>query len=1192
VSAPTNPPSVRPTGGFTWGALLTLLVMGALPPPALAATPTIQIAEYPLTVAVPAHPQVMLAVGNSQSMDGDLSGAIWTGTGGLGASYAGLNATSSPVNYTVPAGFTAPVTSTAAGGSAPYTVTTGGVEYDNSASRLNVAKAGLTSILSGFLADADFGLMEYQTGGNGLYTTWVYYMSQSGGFTFTNAPVAGGNYVPNPCYNIPLDNANPVDSSCKSLQGYNARYTNIATSQWMAIQDTSDEPSISDVLYAGGLSPVFIQYNGPIPVNPFTSYSLGQYNAYQVEECYYNTLPSQGFEFCETPTNAGYVPYSQEVMNAERGFGYYTTQQTSTPGSTTSWPPLVPMTTAGQAPTQASINTVVAQFQTYLNSETNQTGTAEIKAQATQSPIAGLLKAAQDYYVAKNPPTSNGCTANRYVVLVTDGLPTEDLAGNAWPPLGSTAAAGWSVTATFNVNGSLAATNSQALTDTITTLAALKAANIKTFIIALGAGVANSSSIVGQTLTSMAVAGGSNTYYSAQSVTQLNSAMQQILATILAETAATSASSVNSTGINTKSVAYQGKFTTSDTYQDWTGNLLAFPINPTTGQINTTLTSALWAAQAQLDAQSWDTGRLIATWNPVTSAGTAFRWDSSNPNLGIGSGTALGGALETFAPDTSGSDVLQFLRGSNAQEQRNGGQFRNRTHKLADIVDSAPLYIGGPGGPWQQASYFAFEAMYANRQPMIYIGANDGMLHAFNATTGNETFAYVPNGVWSDLIKLTNPYYNEQHWFFVDGSPNAADVQFADNSWHTVLLGSESAGGSSIFALDVTNPTNFTNEASVASEVLWEFTDGNMGLSYSAPIAVYTAAGFAVIFGNGYNSPTGQPYLYVLSPQTGAIISKINLCGAVPSACNASLPNGLSSVTSMNTSGLLSTPSNVLYAGDLQGNLWRVNISNVNPALWTVSVLFQARDSLGNPQPITVPPAVTLNPLAPQLAGTMVYFGTGQFLSIADLSNTKVQTIYGIFDSGGAPATPLLRSSLVQQTMTNVTGTTTGGATVALRELSGNTVALPSKHGWYADLSLASGERDVTAPALFNGTLQVVTYQPNPNPCTSGGNSWYMVFNYATGGATTVPQFDWNGNTSVTNADLVAGQTVAGISLGTAYSAAPKLVTGVNGALAYTTSGAGEQPNGTCTAIAGTSSCIPGWANSDSQARGAWQEIR
>jgi type IV pilus assembly protein PilY1 len=1189
--------SRRPAGAFVSGAVLTALALGAVPVPVLAAVPTIPIAQYPLTVAVPAHPQVLLAVGNSQSMDGDLSGAIWTGSGGLGAGFTGLNASGSPVNYVVPAGFTAPLTNTAAGGSTAYTVTTGGTQYDNSASRLNVAKAGITSILNGFLPAADFGLIDYQTSGNNALSTWVYYMSQPGGFTFTNVRLAGTTYVANPCYQIPLDNVNSVDSSCKSLA---TRYANINTFQWMAIQDSSDEPSISDVLYAGGLSPVFVQFNGPFPANPFTNFTLGQYNNGGVGECYNATLPSQGFTFCETPTNAGFVPYSAEVMNIQRGFGFYTFGESAKPGNATSWPPLIPMTTAGQSPTQASINNVVASFAPYLAPETNRVNTPEIKAQATQSAIAGLLVAAQDYYAAVNPASSNGCPPNRYVVLVTDGLPTMDLNGLAWPPLGSAAATGWNVTASFNADGSFASTNSQALTDTINTLTTLNNTNkIKTYIIALGAGVADSTGIVGKTLTSMAIAGGSNTYYSAQSAAQLNSAMSQILAKILAETAATSAASVNSTGINTKSVAFQGKFTTADTQQDWTGNLLAFRINSTTGQINTSNAAALWSAQTQLDAQYWDTGRLIATWDPVARAGIPFRWNpSATATSGIAPSTALGTALQNFPADTNGQDVLNFLRGSNAQERLSGGQFRDRTHKLGDIVDSAPLYIAGPSGPWQQASYFAFEKKWANRPPLVYVGANDGMLHAFdattgNATSGNEIFAFIPNGVWNNLTKLANPYYNGQHWFYVDGSPNAADVQFSsDQSWHTLLLGSESGGGSSIFALDVTNPAAFVSEAAVASAALWEFTDGNMGLSYSSPIAVSTAAGFAIMFGNGYDSPTGQPYLYALNPQTGAVMAKMNLCTSAPSACNGGLPNGLSSITSVNTSGLLSTASNIIYAGDLQGNLWRVDISSANPSSWTAAVLFQARDPSGNAQPITVAPAVSLNPLAPTLTGTMVYFGTGQFLSVADLGNSQVQTIYGVFDSGTAPASPLLRASLQQQTMSNTSGVNSGGVTVALRQLSNNSVLLPSKKGWYVDLTLLSGERDITDPTIFNGTVQLTTYQPNPSPCTSGGNSYLMVFNYATGGATTMPQFDWAGNNNVGSADVLPNGTVAGVSLGTSYASAPKMVTGLGGARAYTTSGAGETNTGNCNLIAGTTSCIPAWANADNNARGAWQEIR
>jgi type IV pilus assembly protein PilY1 len=660
---------------------------------------------------------------------------------------------------------------------------------------------------------------------------------------------------------------------------------------------------------------------------------------------------------------------------------------------------------------------------------------------------------------------------------------------------------------------------------------------------------------------------------------------------------------VNSTGINTKSVAYQGKFTTSDLDQDWTGDLLAFPINSQTGVINTTLSAALWSAQAQLDLETWfagapEVGRNIVTWDPVAMAGTPFQWNpSTTTTTGIAVSTTLGQALETFPADTNGQDVLQFLRGSRALEQQNGGQFRNRSHKLGDIVDSAPIYIGGPAGPWQVGSYLSFQATYANRKPMVYVGANDGMLHAFDAANGNELFAYIPKGVYNNLELLANPYYNSVHHFYVDGSPQAADVQFASNgSWHTLLVGGEGAGGNSIYAIDVSNPGAFTSEALVSQAVLWDFSDANMGLSYSMPIAVSTAAGYAIMFGNGYDSPTGTPYLYALNPQSGAIMAKINLCGAVPTACNLSAANGLSSVAAMNTSGLLSQPSNVLYAGDLQGNLWRVDISNANPAAWTVSVLFQARDGLGNAQPITVTPALSLNPLIPALKGTMVYFATGQFLSVADLGNTQTQTVYGVFDSGTPLASPLTRANLTQQTMSSVSVTTTAGFSTVIRLLSSNPVVLPSSKGWYVDLSLDPGERVVTDPSLFNGTLQLTTYQPNPNPCVAGGEAYYMVFNYATGGATTVPQFDWNGNSSVTSADRYLGNTVAGVSLGTAYAAAPKLITGAGGAVAYTTTGSGENTSGAtagqCTAIPGTTSCIPAWTNSDSNAHGAWQEIR
>ena len=149
--------------------------------------------------------------------------------------------------------------------------------------------------------------------------------------------------------------------------------------------------------------------------------------------------------------------------------------------------------------------------------------------------------------------------------------------------------------------------------------------------------------------------------------------------------------------------------------------------------------------------------------------------------------------------------------------------------------------------------------MLANtsRPPMLYVGANDGMLHALNATTGAEQFAFIPNGVFSNLYNLTAPLYNQNHLFFVDGSPQSGDVQFSDSSWHTILVGGENGGGKTIYALDVTTPASTITENLVASSALWEFTDVDMGLSYSQPqigqinTSSGTSASFAVFFGNG-----------------------------------------------------------------------------------------------------------------------------------------------------------------------------------------------------------------------------------------------------------------------------------------------------------------------------------------------------
>ncbi|BAP89508.1 putative type 4 fimbrial biogenesis protein PilY1 [Burkholderiales bacterium GJ-E10] len=1148
---------------------LSLMFLGRLPvPDALAAGTALTISPVPLTVTMPSHPQVLIAIGNSQSMDGDLSGAIMTGSGVLPSALSSLTVPNpspvnycappsgfltpaSPVEFCVPSGFTPPVQAADASGQAPYTVNQSGTLLDNSASRLNVAKAGISAILNAYMQNTNFALEEYSTSNTSLYDTWVYYMSPSnGGFEFTSTQVAGSRYVANPCYGY-LSASSGVNSNCSAMAAWYGS-TTLNGDPYMQIGSSSDDASINDVLYASFGSSLALYANaGPSPTNPYSAYSLSQYNNNQVQVGYGSGVPCCNYP--TSPTNAGFVPYSPQVMYVRRGFGYYSGVSSGSGNI------VVPMQSAGTSPTPSSVSTAISAFTPYLAPETNQLSTSEIKALAVQSPLAGLLTEAKSYLGDLPSSVDSGCSSQKYVILISDGLPTMDLDGKSWPPVGSAAAAGYGMTAAFNSDGSLnfGATNDQALKDAVTAIQNLKEAGINTYVVGLGAGVdPTQNPQAAATLTAMAIAGGTTNYYPATSPTALVQDLDTILNSIQAGTYTTASAAVNSTELSAGNVSYQASFTSNDTpYQDWTGNFYAANVTISVSATGTTTTvSQLWSAQTQLDtAASTSSGwpappsRLIATWNPVmaaasgaTGSGVPFEWPTtSTPTL---SSTQQADLQPT---DSLGASRLQYLRGSSAQEQRNGGTFRNRSHLLGDIVDSQPLYVGPPAGPYFTSSYLSFETTWASRPPVLYVGANDGMLHAFDAGTGDERFAFIPNAVFANLINLTQPVYNQSHLFYVDGSPSSADVQFSNGTWHTVLVGGENAGGNSIYALDVTDPAGNTTEAALAANVLWEFTDGDMGLSYSqpqiAPIAVPPSSSaslsYAVFFGNGYNSPNNNAVLYALDPKTGTVIQKINLCAAVsPSPCNTSLPEGLSTVAVANSGGIVDAPITTVYAGDLQGNLWAVDVSNATPANWTARVLFEARDASNNPQPITTPPVVTLNPNYPVSAGLFVMVGTGQLLTNPDLTNTQTQSIYGVWDKPGSTTT-YTRANLQAQTLKYVSPNPPTYPQSLLTD-SANSVNWSTQVGWYADLPVA-GQRVVVNMQLSLGSLLGTLNTPPASLCGGSFSSMFFDINYQNGGQFSLPQLDITNTGSFTSYESF---NPVGIGLPTGFGVAPTLL--------------------------------------------------
>ncbi|MCW8889494.1 MAG: PilC/PilY family type IV pilus protein [Sedimenticola sp.] len=612
----------------------------------------------------------------------------------------------------------------------------------------------------------------------------------------------------------------------------------------------------------------------------------------------------------------------------------------------------------------------------------------------------------------------------------------------------------------------------------------------------------------------------------------------------------------NSVRLQAGTKIFQARFNSGE----WSGELLAYPVN-TDGSVG----AAEWNAQTVLDAQNWSSARNIFTYDPTANSGAGegrpFVWSSLNSaqqallNLNPDASPA--------ASDSKGQDRLEFLRGNQSKEIGNtGGTFRKRTSILGDLINSAPVYVAEPNFLYNDEAncasntpttcYSAFKSTHASRMPIIYVGGNDGMLHGFipeesSASAGDEgteVVAYVPNFLMSGLNQLTSPDYS--HRYFVDGNPTVADV-FIDadasgsDEWNTVLIGGARGGGQGYFALNITDPTNFATVKSASQDVtnaqklaLWEFTDADdvdLGYTYSQPAIAKMANGeWAAVFGNGYGSTVsdgnvgdGDAVLYIAFLEggldgtwtVGSDYIKIDTGEG-----STSEPNGMSTPAPVDTDG--DGLVDAIYAGDLYGNMWKVDVSSTNTNLWDNSSkrykLFSAVDDASptNKQPITTRPDVGAHPLG----GVMVYFGTGKYFETGDNnpSNYGEQTFYGIRDQGSAVSG---RSDLQEQTVIQE-AIATGGV---FRVTSNIPVDWTTKDGWFMDLT-DTGEIVVVNPKLNNGLIVFVTQVPSSDPCDSGGYSWIMEMDAVTGGWPSSTNLDVDGDGDVDAADVLASVSV------------------------------------------------------------------
>lgn len=589
-----------------------------------------------------------------------------------------------------------------------------------------------------------------------------------------------------------------------------------------------------------------------------------------------------------------------------------------------------------------------------------------------------------------------------------------------------------------------------------------------------------------------------NNFYAAADATRMVASLRAAFSKIVQEMRGSGSSlATNSSRLEVGARIFQSQFFSGT----WRGDLRAFDVNPSTGALSQAWSANdVFNASATANANYWQTRNI-----KVNSGGTLVDFRHA----------ALSSAQQTVLS----ANIVDYLRGDRSREQPNGA-LRTRTGLMGDIVNSEPVYVGPPNRRLfvnasfsGAAAYPAFVAAQASRSPTIYVGANDGMLHAFDAATGAERFAFVPSdAINAALRSYASPDY--EHRFFVDGELTVADVyDTAASRWRSILVGTMGRGGRGVYALDVTDPNNVS--------VLWEITSATTGYEFfgqsmGKPVIAQIANGrWRVMLGNGPNSGgTGSARLISLNVFNGA--------GNVATPSTDS-DNSLSALNVW-----ASTPGgyfDTVYAGDMRGRLWKFDINGAgstgNSTAFSSTTRIYTASRSGEAQPIMAAPLVARDPATSQ---TWVFFGTGRYLGQADLSNRDVQTWYGLkVPTSGAVTGSLRELSILAE------GTVSDVAARAISQFS----TTPT-NGWFMDLvspvNGAEGERMVV-PNRFQGLALVGTTRiPDPNDiCNPSGRGFVMALNPFTGGRLSQSFFDVDGDGSFT--DTIDGHVISGIGL-------------------------------------------------------------
>jgi type IV pilus assembly protein PilY1 len=634
------------------------------------------------------------------------------------------------------------------------------------------------------------------------------------------------------------------------------------------------------------------------------------------------------------------------------------------------------------------------------------------------TPSAETLLTALTYFQKSDAsaPIQEACQGN-YIVFVTDGYPTKDLNVPAW--IGDQDGDGRDPGNCDSIG--LIGANSDC-SDWMDDVAYYLAHEdmrsdldgdqfVNTYTIGFG---------INAPLVVDTASNGGGLYNSAWDTESLIASLGTVIADILNRISAGSAVAVVSTESGDDNHLYRGKFLPGL----WRGYLEAYSLPYANGDV------PVWEAGNLLRTRAANTRNLFTLYN-----GSTISFDANAAN-------DLMADLGAIDVDEA-TDIINFTRGDDVDGMRGRNGW-----KLGDLVYSTPVVVGTPALFLLTQEYQNFLAAHYDRERMIYVGANDGILHSFHADSGQEAWGYVPTGTMGKLSSLMDPEYC--HQTTVDLTPIVSDV-YVNGAWRTVLFGGERTGGDSYFAIDITYPGN--------PVPLWEYSYPILGSSYTKPAVVRTPS-YTALWTGSAPDVGGNAYVNLIDASTGALlvgtylmssIADINMCGEAVAL-------------DMDFDGY----DDYVYQGDLAGNMWR--FKRISGDDWQIEKLF---DTGG--KPIQARPTLATT----ESNELMVFFGSGRFLQGSDMLTVDQQTFYAVTDDIHGAFATYGPSDLADQTSSigDVTGT----------------------HGWYFDLTKDAKERVIEPAAVVSGVVYFSSFAPNAEPCSAGGESWVYGVDYLSG---------------------------------------------------------------------------------------------